>query len=1240
MATYTLDEVIYNCKKNFTGDVSIIKNIDGTISVYTNSSISPQPFILSESCCKVLNTFNQANPSVPLTTPQGYYFDLEQQKCRWAPRPACETPITPIKIVLNPKGNDGSIFDVNGDENCGLKVDFDFLLKLNCETLANAILNGSRVSNTTQSQEIVDLKNLIEEQETKVENITKEINSVAQEFVNLKYSIICEDFPFTNSTKPVESTSNDTTIPLSETQKAPFSKTGFGSIAPMSFAMPTRSVIFCLMEPDGLKIWQKILGPDAYKRFIDGDITSYTTKQVVELYNENEILVKENKAPYIVECETPFGYKTQVKKKLDDLILTQNKNNTVLTESKQKLTDLIPIQGNTNCGDLIDYFENLSVKMMIEVVEDDGTLTPLTQQQIFPIGNSSTIGSGNLYSYLVGHPLDSGFYVCGQPNNTETWATGCTPIYYSELTNTIQPQNTQLNNNVSSCINIKEALLDELFLQSGYQNSEIDLFHDALSPNILDSNWLHFSDIFDSDDFISGATNQKLKLSLVVNNNCGEFCVLIDQITLQRECQDIRETSVFISESPGFNLTKVVDNKKSWLNNTEYDYRDFTITNVLGTNPIRQTEYDVNDDRLVINTKEIDLNMDIASAVEYDVWCYMSENPCLLTGSTCIQVNWTFESVVREFIPMRHMGVYNGKKWFSTTNGIYNLTIYFDGSDWVAAQTSNFVTPPVIWGNITSISSNPSIGLNPPEDGWVSYVNSPFGGGTLYLENNAIDYTNENCCGAITCGDNNIDFSTFLTDNITEVKTIENFEYLMGDFIDVKSRKTLSGYPTLRAIYDRYMNSTKYCDTSSLAFDYHKMDEFSNLITTYWDDLIEQVIPSTTLWGSIKVYTNTMFDQQKFKYKSYTTLFCDEPKNRFRPPFIAPSPINGNDGLCQNVEAVLSHLPILSSSKQSVVTNTTTTLYNKVCLSQMNWGSEFIGNVDIMGPNGKDINSDTFCMPCVPQMIYNNEKFTSLELSNGASFKSDGTVIYISTHNGTPLDNISAYSLYTPWDVSTINLPKIGNSIGFPFGNPSGIYGQYFSPNGENLFFANSSRNGVFKYTLSTPWDVSTSSYSSGNVFSGGTVISPQYLEFSPDGLFMFVTVSGGLLKRYTLTTAWDISSGVVESQSISFGNAFDFTFQNNGYYLFSIVSSSGALNIRKQVLSIPYDLTSIISTETKVISSFIPSGNFYSITFKDGYKGFISGYYPSGLFPRTEVYAFELECEYDIKGSLVINSI
>jgi hypothetical protein len=270
---------------------------------------------------------------------------------------------------------------------------------------------------------------------------------------------------------------------------------------------------------------------------------------------------------------------------------------------------------------------------------------------------------------------------------------------------------------------------------------------------------------------------------------------------------------------------------------------------------------------------------------------------------------------------------------------------------------------------------------------------------------------------------------------------------------------------------------------------------------------------------------------------------------------------------------------------------------------------------------------------CAPQMLYNGENFSNLIIQNGASFKTDGTILYVTGHNNSPDDSVCAYSLSTPWDVSTISpSTPIACSIASPV-SPSANYGNYFSPDGSNLFLANASYDSVIKYTMSIPWDVSTTSYSPGDLFSPGVGSQPTYLDFTPDGLYMFLRVSGGLLKKYSLSTPWDISTGIVEIQSISFSSSYDFIFQNNGYYLFSLITSSG-LNIRKQTLSTPYDLTSIVLTETKDISSFIPVGNFYSINFKDGYKGFVSVY--DNPSPNS-IYAFELLCEYNINGSIIL---
>jgi hypothetical protein len=43
---------------------------------------------------------------------------------------------------------------------------------------------------------------------------------------------------------------------------------------------------------------------------------------------------------------------------------------------------------------------------------------------------------------------------------------------------------------------------------------------------------------------------------------------LLDNIELNREFTVVTDNNIFISQSPGFNLERVIDNKKSWVDST------------------------------------------------------------------------------------------------------------------------------------------------------------------------------------------------------------------------------------------------------------------------------------------------------------------------------------------------------------------------------------------------------------------------------------------------------------------------------------------------------------------------------------------------------------------------------------------------------------------------------------------------------------------------------------------------
>ena len=849
----------------------LVKNTDGTISVYLpNSNGLPSPTYVSQQCCSVLGEI----------TNEPYYYDLDAQKCRWSDKSSigCSDD-QPFKIVLNPKGNDGTIFYLQDDETCSLVVDFDYLFKLDCEMLSKTLTQTS-VSDPDLDNRIFTLNQKIDEQTVKCEEIKTQLIYLLDQYDKTSYSIKCDSFPSMTiiDSEAIEYLPSETINPT-QTQKEPFTRTGFnGGLAPFSFpSVKYTSVTFCLTT-DGLTIWQNILGPNKYQQFLNGDPSSYTCENVINIYNQNQALlsITGNINPLILECKTPFGDKTEIKNKIDVLVIKQTEFNDLLLTLKTDLDNSITQRQDltVSCGTPIGVIENLSVSMSIDVVDDNGNLTTAYEDNFFP-----SIGAGNLYNYLSSNPTNSGFFVCGEPSANESWASGCTPLSYTELLPQFQG-NDMVNGqtNVSNCLRVRDYILQELFNQSelGGQTNGQSVFNNSLSPTILSSSWLQHTSFINDVDIINMITNKKIKLSLNINSSCGDFCVMIDRISLTKQCVDVDSTNLFISQSPGFNITRVVDNKKSWVNNTDLVNREFDIKNVSGFNAIRQTDYDVFDERLVINTKEIDLDMNIASAVEHDVWCYLSDNPCLLTGVTYCD-------------PCVFCGNYN-----------------FQDGECFNFQDSN------VYDFMDGTSNNSQLSTQP-----------------------------------YCCGDNQIDFTSLFTTDLSTIKTIDKFKKLLvSELINVKNRQTISGYPTLKALYERYLNSLKYCPTESSAFDYYTMDQFANLIGDYWVDVIEQVIPATTIWGSVKIYTNTIFDQQKFKYKQYSSLFGGNPFEYLN----VLSPINGVSGQCQNIDVVIR---VISTPKEGEITlKPVPTRLNKLCISQMNWGSEFIGSVVII--KGRD----------------------------------------------------------------------------------------------------------------------------------------------------------------------------------------------------------------------------------------------------------------------------------------------
>jgi hypothetical protein len=76
-----------------------------------------------------------------------------------------------------------------------------------------------------------------------------------------------------------------------------------------------------------------------------------------------------------------------------------------------------------------------------------------------------------------------------------------------------------------------------------------------------------------------------------------------------------------------------------------------------------------------------------------------------------------------------------------------------------------------------------------------------------------------------------------------------------------------SGYPTLQLVFWNYLQSLENAGVDITQYSYQKMIDYTIGIGDYWTNLVQQTIPSTTIWnGGIK-YENSAFHRQKYVYR-------------------------------------------------------------------------------------------------------------------------------------------------------------------------------------------------------------------------------------------------------------------------------------------------------------------------------------------------------------------------------------
>jgi len=150
----------------------------------------------------------------------------------------------------------------------------------------------------------------------------------------------------------------------------------------------------------------------------------------------------------------------------------------------------------------------------------------------------------------------------------------------------------------------------------------------------------------------------------------------------------------------------------------------------------------------------------------------------------------------------------------------------------------------------------------------------------------------------------------------------------------------------------------------------------------------------------------------------------------------------------------------------------------------------------------------------------------------GVDISADGTQIYVyGTYNSNP--TVFQFALSTAWDISTRSAYATKMAEIYPPANQA--FGVTFSADGTKMYCTSNLDKKVYQFNLSVAWDVSTAAYANKFVLIGAVGVTANYgVDFSADGLRMyFADEVAHTVYRWVLSTAWDISTATA-SQSHS----------------------------------------------------------------------------------------------------------
>jgi hypothetical protein len=249
----------------------------------------------------------------------------------------------------------------------------------------------------------------------------------------------------------------------------------------------------------------------------------------------------------------------------------------------------------------------------------------------------------------------------------------------------------------------------------------------------------------------------------------------------------------------------------------------------------------------------------------------------------------------------------------------------------------------------------------------------------------------------------------------------------------------------------------------------------------------------------------------------------------------------------------------------------------------------------------------------------------------GFEWNADGSEFYKITKDD---GRIYEFSPYTNYGVAANSPNYITGEFSRSLNTTSsGISSFQFNSDGTKCFICDQTLKCIFTFSLSTAYDItSKTDFKPDNVFAPSDTSSWDSFTMNPAGTKIQV-VLGGVVRQYSLTTAYDLStaSATFDTTTLTVDSDIDsgdIAWGDNGNYFYRLTDGTTSSTLKRYSCSTAYDITTANAT---------PDKTFTFGTFTIGSSTFQTRMFfkPDGLKLYTYALSYNSNTEYVFQWDL-----